>query len=76
MKNPGRIRLAIKWGFHKIDEIDNIGMRSLLHQNKKSQQQNVIYSKQEVVAEENTPHAHVLLPQSLVSPPCKQQKKL
>ena len=30
---------------------------------------------QEVVAEENRPHAHALVPESLASPPYKQPKK-
>ena len=30
---------------------------------------------QEVVAEENRPHAHALAPESLASPPYKQQQK-
>ena len=30
---------------------------------------------QEVVAEENRPHAHALVPEALASPPYKQPKK-
>ena len=32
-------------------------------------------ASQEVVAEENRPHAHALVPESLASPPYKQPKK-